>query len=204
MGAPVKARAERRLLPHRAAGELQALCASRGVQPDVSDLVQAVGQHVLNESTQPCDGGQTGDAAVLGAERHGSVRDRKQAAVGDADAMGAIAAIYQRGQLAPQNPREAILWYELASRAVASGKKGRVASANFADVLGDIYYNGTGVDQDKVQAFEWYAIACTDATRLKIPGDSSCASRNQLGNELTPVEVAKAQALAAEWQKLHR
>ncbi len=77
--------------------------------------------------------------------------------------MGAIAGIYQKGQLAPQNPHEAILWYEFASNAVASIRRGRAASTNFASVLGDIYYNGSGVDQDKVQAYEWYTIACADA-----------------------------------------
>ncbi len=128
----------------------------------------------------------------------------KSASLGDPDAMGAIAGIYQKGQLAPQNPHEAILWYEFASNAVASIRRGRAASTNFAGVLGDIYYNGSGVDPDKVQAYEWYAIACADATRLKIRGDASCATRNNVGGELSPVETAKAQALAAEWRKLHR
>lgn len=128
----------------------------------------------------------------------------KSASLGDPNAMGAIAGIYQQGQLAPQNSREAILWYEFASNAVASIHKNRAASTNFAGVLGDIYYKGSGVDQDKVQAYQWYAIACADATRLKIREDSTCVSRNNLGNELSPVETAKAQALAAEWRKLHR
>jgi len=128
----------------------------------------------------------------------------KAAGLGDANAMGAIAGIYHEGRLTTQNEREAILWYELAAKASASLSKDRTASANFAGSLGDIYYNGTGVDPDKVQAYEWYAIACADIVRLSTPADKSCESRNNLASELGPLDVAKGQALAAEWERLHR
>ncbi len=125
----------------------------------------------------------------------------KSASLGDVSAMGAIARIYQDGRLVSQNQHEAILWYEFASKA-AFNKGG--GSSNFAGVLGDIYYNGTGADQDKVEAVEWYAIACADAARWNLPGDQSCMSRSRAASELSPVEVAKAQALAVEWEKLYR
>ena len=128
----------------------------------------------------------------------------KAAGLGDANAMGAIAGIYHEGRLTAQNEREAILWYELAAKAAASMSKDRTASANFAASLGDIYSNGTGVEPDKVQAYEWYAIACADIARLNTPADKSCESRNGLASELGPLDVAKGQALAAEWERLHR
>jgi len=129
----------------------------------------------------------------------------KSASLGNANAMGGIADIYQQGRLTPQNPREAVLWYELASEVVALSKdKNLSVSVNFAGALGDIYYRGIGVDQDKVHAYEWYVIACSEGSRLKVINDSSCSSRNNVASELSPVEVAKAQALAAEWKRLHR
>jgi len=129
----------------------------------------------------------------------------KSASLGNANAMGGIADIYQHGRLTPQNPREAVLWYELATEAVALSKDKKLSvSVNFAGALGDIYYRGIGVDQDKVHAYEWYVIACSEGSRLKVINDSSCSSRNNVASELSPVEVAKAQALAAEWKRLHR
>jgi TPR repeat protein len=128
----------------------------------------------------------------------------KSASLGDANAMGAIASIYQEGRLTGQSESEAIVWYEMAAKADPSLNKVHVASANFAALLGDIYYKGTSVEQDKLQAYQWYAIACADAARLNRPGDSSCASRGKVASELSPLEVAKAQALAVEWERLRR
>ena len=111
----------------------------------------------------------------------------KSASLGDPNAMGAIAGIYQQGQLAPQNSREAILWYEFASNAAASINKGRTASTNFAGALVTSMHKGSGVEQDKVQAYQvHFQFACVDATRLKLRGDSTCVARNNLANELSP------------------
>lgn len=128
----------------------------------------------------------------------------KSAGLGDPNAMGAIARIYQEGKLTAQNQREAMLWYEMAAKALASGNNRKNNSANFAAVLADMYYNGSGVEQDKIQAYQWYEIACADTVRLNAPSDSSCAARSNVASELTPVDVAKAQALAAEWERLNR
>ena len=128
----------------------------------------------------------------------------KAAGLGDANAMAAIAGIYQEGRLIPQNQVEAVTWYEMAAKAEASLSKSRTPSGNFAGVLGDLYYKGDGVEQDKIKAYEWYAIACSDAGRLNAPRDSSCLSRNSLASELGAIDLAKAQALTAEWEKLHR
>lgn len=128
----------------------------------------------------------------------------KSASLEDANAMGAIAAIYEEGRLTTQNQHESIVWYELAAESAASVKRRRTALSNFAAMLGDVYYHGTGGEPDKVQAYEWYIIACTEATRINRPADPSCVSRDKVAIELSPVDAAKAQALAAEWQKLHR
>lgn len=125
----------------------------------------------------------------------------KSASLGDVSAMGAIANIYQEGRLVPQNQSEAIEWYEFASKASMNNGTG---PTNFAGVLGDIYSKGTGANQDKIQAYQWYAIACADAARWNVAGDESCTSRSRAGSELSPVEAAKAQALAVEWEKLYR
>ncbi len=128
----------------------------------------------------------------------------KAATLGDVNAMGAIGGIYEEGRLTGQSESEAIVWYELAVKAVPSFNRNRPASLNFASILGDIYYNGTGVEQDKMQAYQWYAIACADAARLNIPGESGCMARNKVASELSPIDVAKAQAQATEWENMHR
>lgn len=63
--------------------------------------------------------------------------------------------------------------------------------------LGEMYWKGEGVKQDKISAYEFIAMASTadlpDAKREK----------EQLEKELNPKEVKTAQAKAVEWARTH-
>src|SRR3984957_10003457 len=87
---PLTPRAERhgRRASNTSAGLVAVLLGRRCVQADVSNLVKAVGQDVLNEATKEVDRRESLDPVALGAESHGRVGDAAQATVGDADAMG--------------------------------------------------------------------------------------------------------------------
>ena len=66
-----------------------------GVQADVPNLVQAIGQDVLHEATEKFDGRERFGALAFGAESDRAVRDAEQAAIGDADAMGIATQVGQ-------------------------------------------------------------------------------------------------------------
>lgn len=61
---------------------------SRGVQAGVPDLVQAIGQDVLDQALKKLDRRERLGAVAFGAKGNGAVGDGEQAAIGDADAMG--------------------------------------------------------------------------------------------------------------------
>src|SRR6185437_4700924 len=64
-----------------------------GVEADVADLVEAVGQHVLHEAPEELDGGEGLGGVAAGPEHDARIGDVEQAAVGDADAMGVTAKV---------------------------------------------------------------------------------------------------------------
>jgi TPR repeat protein len=80
-------------------------------------------------------------------------------------------------------------WYQ---KAAEQGHHG--AQTN----LGVLYYNGTGVTQDYVEADKWFSIASA--------GDYEDAKENQelMEKLMTPVQVAEAQRQAEEWIKTRR
>jgi hypothetical protein len=87
-----------------------------------------------------------------------------------------------------QDPTQAAKWFDEAANmghAVAMLR------------LGEMYWKGEGVKQDKISAYEFIAIASTadlpDAKREK----------ERLEKELNPKELKKGQAKAVEWVRTH-
>ena len=63
--------------------------------------------------------------------------------------------------------------------------------------LGRMYQNGYGVPENDVEALKWYSLA-------KAQGNKRAAGLlNMVKNKMTPAQIAKAQALAAEWWEKH-
>lgn len=76
----------------------------RGVEPDVSNLVKAIGQDMATKAAEKLDGMQCLGASGFGTEGDGALLDSEQATVGDGDTMGVstevienIVAVVERG-----------------------------------------------------------------------------------------------------------
>ena len=72
-------------------------------------------------------------------------------------------------------------------------------SANAGDAksqaaLGLLYEQGVGVPQNYLQAYVWYALAAARGEAAAL------AARNALAKQMTPEQIAGAQALAAQWK----
>ena len=107
----------------------------------------------------------------------------RDAELGDKDAQYRLGRMFERADRMPKNIDKALFWYakaaeqdqplaiqalaELYYYGVETERKPRLAyslflrSANFKNAeayfcLGEMYYNGIGVDQDKSSALTWY------------------------------------------------
>jgi PAS domain S-box-containing protein len=131
-------------------------------------------------------------------EGHGVQRDeaearkwyRRAADQGDTDAQLEIGDMYHEGRGVAQDYSEAVRWYRLAA------DHGN-AAAQYN--LGISYARGTGVPQDNIVAYMWFNLA---ATRFKSPVSRvrAVGNRNAVAKKMSPEEIARAQALAHEWQ----
>jgi TPR repeat protein len=66
--------------------------------------------------------------------------------------------------------------------------------------LGVCYFNGQGVLQDFVEAYQWYSVAAAHGE-----GSKAAKYRDDAGRYLTPSQLAKAQAEAARlFEKLRK
>ena len=89
----------------------------------------------------------------------------------------------------PQDYAQALSWYR---KAAEQGHPG--AQTN----LGVLYYKGSGVKKDYVEADKWFSIASA--------ADYEDAKKNRelMEKLMTPVQVAEAQRQAEEWIKTRR
>ncbi len=139
---------------------------------------------------------------------------------GNATAQLALGEFYAGGYGVPQDPQQAVSWYQKAAEQgndVAMSRLGnayltgtgvaqdygqaaawfaRAASAGDAwslEKLGTLYETGQGVGQDNVTAYKWYDIA---AAR----GDSHAADlRDALAQKMSADQIAAAKKAASEW-----
>ena len=109
---------------------------------------------------------------------------RKAADQGDAKAQNNLGFMYEYGQGVGQNFREAAKWFRKAA------EQG-FASAQFN--LGSIYKVGKGVEQDYVTAYAWANIAEANGNKT-----APKLKSEYLEKEMTPEQIAKAEALAKE------
>ena len=110
--------------------------------------------------------------------------DRKALAeLGFADAQYNLARMYANGEGVPENDSEAVKWYR---KAADQG----LAEAQFN--LGLRYAKGEGVPENYIRAYVWWSMAKTQgsATAVRII--------DKLKPEMTPQQIAEAQALAAK------
>jgi TPR repeat protein len=142
------------------------------------------------------------------------------AEAGDANGQFGLGLLYSNGWGVEQDDALALKWYELAANqghaeaqynlgvmymngwgveqddALAFKWTQMAAEGGFADAhraLGKMYNSGIGVAADKVQAYRWF-----DSGHAL--GDSQSGnSRDELGTEMPPADVAVAREQAKTW-----
>lgn len=107
---------------------------------------------------------------------------------GDTKAQYNLGVMYRKGHGIPKNDAEAVKWYRKA------------AEQSYVDAqynLGLMYYNGVGVPYDYVKAYMWWSFA-------KALGDKDVAKNLDIvQKQMTPAQIAEAQALASQWWEKH-
>jgi len=165
---------------------------------------------------------QAGMDATIRGDYAAALREwRPLAEQGDALAQYNLGMLYRKGRGVPQDDVQARQWY---AKAAAQGQ----AKAQFN--LGTLYFNGEGVPKDYQQALRWFRLAADQGEALAqtkiaimydegqgVPrnivqaykwcslaatnGDKSAPLlRDMLAKQMTPAQIAKAQALAKEWK----
>lgn len=112
---------------------------------------------------------------------------------GMAHAQRDLGFMYSMGLGVPQDKAKAVQWYRLAAEQGEPHAQYRLAGN---------YRSGIGVLQDYVQAHMWFNISAAGFP----PGewrDSAVTRRDNLSKQMTPAQIAEAQAMAREWTK-HR
>jgi TPR repeat protein len=111
----------------------------------------------------------------------------KAAIQGHADAQVSLGQMYEDGRGVKQDYKKAAEWYRRAAEHVPNlGGAGQGRND-----LGLLYEDGLGVPKDYVQAYMWYTLANSG---------QNCA---MLQSKMTPAQVAEAQRMVEEWNKLH-
>jgi TPR repeat protein len=177
------------------------LLAGAGAQAGLQDAIDAYGKGnysaALKEFKRLAAKGDVEAQSALGfmyGSGHGVKQDYKKAATwyrkaaeqGHAGAQSNLGVMYANGQGVPQNDAEAASWYR---KAADQG----YAAAQFN--LGVMYANGQGVPQDLVQAHKLFSLA--EATQ----GEVATNNRKLIEADMTPEQIAEAQALAREWSE---
>ena len=113
---------------------------------------------------------------------------RRAAEQGQDDARNSLGAMYAQGQGVPQDYKAAAEWYRRAA------EQGHAGAQNN---LGGMYYTGKGMAEDYVYAHMWVHIAVSggekDSDKLR-----SFILQKAIEEEMTPSQIAEAQALARE------
>lgn len=104
---------------------------------------------------------------------------------GNPTAQNNLGVMYRLGLGGDQDFQEAFYWFR---RAADQGNGGA------QNHLGLMYYKGEGVSPDKVQAYKWAYLAAQQGL------DPALQAVSMLEQELTPVQIQEAKALAKDWK----
>ncbi|HZF32984.1 MAG TPA: tetratricopeptide repeat protein [Candidatus Angelobacter sp.] len=167
--------------------------SGRGVPRDYKEAVKWF--------RKAADHGEVDAQSNLGymyAEGWGVPRDYKEAAKwfrkaadkGNLRAQSNLGVMYATGQGVPQDDQEALKWWRKAADQGDARAQHNVAV---------IYADGQGTTQDLVLAYMWFQLAAM-AYPPGADRDDAVSSRNDVANEMTAAEIAKAKKLATEWK----
>lgn len=108
---------------------------------------------------------------------------------GSARAQFRLGCLYTFGQGVPEDHAMALRLYRLAAEQ---------GDADAQNNLGGVYAEGLGVEADAVRAYMWFTLAASAGHEL--------ATRNRefVAKNMSPEQIADAEALAREWQAADR
>jgi TPR repeat protein len=113
---------------------------------------------------------------------------RPLAEKGNSTAQDNLGQMYQQGEGVAQDYQEAVKWYRLSAR---------LGNALGQYHLGQMYEQGKGVDQSYVRAHMWYNLAAGQNINV------AKSNRDYLAQQMSPEQIAEAQALARECRTTH-
>ena len=109
----------------------------------------------------------------------------RAAAKGDAEAMNAIAGLYDQGEGVRRDPALAATWYRRSAE-----RRNSVGQLN----LGDMYGRGLGLPLDGAEAYFWLGLAASQ-------GNAWSADREkEIARTMTAAEIAAAESRIAAWR----
>jgi TPR repeat protein len=107
---------------------------------------------------------------------------------GNAAAQDNLGQMYQQGEGVVQDYQTAIKWYRLSAQ---------LGNAVAQYHLGQMYEQGLGIGQNYVRAHMWYNLAAAQNINV------AKSNRDYLAQQMTPEQIAEAQALARECKAAH-
>ena len=200
---------------------------SSNQSPGLAMLPMTIGPASLRQAALRGDAAAQIEVAARFANGQGVERDLPQAlqwytraaAQGSAVAQYRLAAFYERGWGATRDLERARIWYARAAEqgnvkamhnlgvltaadgrgdlAAAAGWFAKAAEFALPDSqinLAILHQNGLGVPKDPVQAYKWLALAARTGDR------EALARINQARAQLSPAELATADAAASAWR----
>jgi len=140
---------------------------------------------------------------------------------GDARARFDVGMLHEKGDVVPQNHKEAMKWFKMSAKdgyapaqlflglLYMSGKSGekdqteavkwiRLAAdqgeINAQSLLGGLYFSDGVVSHNYVEAYKWLKLATTN------PDANSAKTLESVIQRITPEQVAEAERLVSQWQ----
>lgn len=103
---------------------------------------------------------------------------------------GALCAglLYEKGIGTSQNVTEAVKWFD---------KSAQLGNAQAMLIMGERYWDGTGIRQDKVKAYAYMLLAST----ADLP--KALADKERYERELSKKDVEKGRTQASDWGRTH-
>ena len=120
---------------------------------------------------------------------------RLSAAKGDARAQYNLGVMYRTGKGVTQDYQEADRWYRNAAELGHAGAQFSLGLMYQEGFIGKMYVKGQGIKKNYVKAYKWFNIAASNGHQ------PSKKNMSAVEKEMTPDDVAKAQALAQEWMR---
>jgi len=104
---------------------------------------------------------------------------------GHQSAQNNLGLLYRYGLGVPKNFATAFRWF------LRAAEQGNAAGQNH---VGLMFYKGEGVKQDYIQAYQWAFLAAEQGM------DPAIEALSMLEQEMTPAQIAEAEALARAWR----